>query len=515
MASDQQEEIVGQNDAKTSKDRSTASDDAGERPVRKKLRQTKITPDSNVPVGDDSGNSSDDSSDRGRLQKKRSFEDLQAENQDGTSTSKGDGGHRRKRSRDSKDDDDVNTRDRRDSTPSESPRNGEEVSKQILSPKKKRSIDQLENDDVKEEQLAGQEGDKNAVRKVSGDKTKAEGERETKRHRDASQERKASSEGEAVSSKPLPSAFLNTSAVSPFASLASSKSPAPGDAKTEDAAKSTHVTSASAFASSSLASFAGSEQSPFGALGSSNTTSVFKSTSSASSEQPASTGFAAAAGPSPFATTGASGFATLGSGFGGSAFGSGFAAAGKLGGGLSSFASPSGPSVLGGSSEVKPLGASGGGSDEENEEDDGKPVEGFEKEKEDERFFAQEIETGEEGEKTYFSCKAKLFHFTGGEWKERGVGTFKVNVREPEDPEKDKTTARMIMRADGVLRVMLNTPIFKGMTVGDVSGQEPKGKQLNLLSLEEGRSVPLLLRVGNADLAKELYHVVRDLQQRL
>jgi hypothetical protein len=106
------------------------------------------------------------------------------------------------------------------------------------------------------------------------------------------------------------------------------------------------------------------------------------------------------------------------------------------------------------------------------------------------------VETGEEEEKTRFSCKAKLFHFSDGEWKERGLGTFKINVKEPKDPGKDKISARMIMRADGVLRVMLNTPIFKGMTVGDVSGEEPKGKQINLLSLDEGRSVPLLLRVS-------------------
>lgn len=52
------------------------------------------------------------------------------------------------------------------------------------------------------------------------------------------------------------------------------------------------------------------------------------------------------------------------------------------------------------------------------------------------------------------------------------------------------------MRADGVLRVMLNTPIFKGMTVGDPQGNEPKSKQIHLASLESGRSVPILLRVS-------------------
>lgn len=52
------------------------------------------------------------------------------------------------------------------------------------------------------------------------------------------------------------------------------------------------------------------------------------------------------------------------------------------------------------------------------------------------------------------------------------------------------------MRADGVGRVVLNTPLFKGMTVGDASGKEPKSKQIHLASLESGRSVPILLRVG-------------------
>lgn len=84
------------------------------------------------------------------------------------------------------------------------------------------------------------------------------------------------------------------------------------------------------------------------------------------------------------------------------------------------------------------------------------------------------------------------------------MGTFKVNVKEPsssanhDDDSEDtkKKSARMIMRADGVLRVMLNSPIFKGMPVGDVSGEEPKGKQINLASVEDGKTVPLLLRVS-------------------
>lgn len=179
---------------------------------------------------------------------------------------------------------------------------------------------------------------------------------------------------------PITSAFSNTSAVSPFGALGTSKPPA---SKTEEPSKGA-TTSASAFAASSLAGFASSEQSPFGAIGSS-TTSIFKkpAETSGDKDKPAATGFAAAAGPSPFAATGSPGFAAQGSGFGG------FAAAGKPGG-LTNFASPGGPSVLSSTSKDKPFGAPG--EEEEKKEDEAAesgPGE-FEQDKTDERFFEQE-----------------------------------------------------------------------------------------------------------------------------
>jgi hypothetical protein len=36
------------------------------------------------------------------------------------------------------------------------------------------------------------------------------------------------------------------------------------------------------------------------------------------------------------------------------------------------------------------------------------------------------LHTGEEDEDVLYSHRAKLFRFTGGEWKERGVGDIKV-----------------------------------------------------------------------------------------
>ncbi|KAI2998060.1 hypothetical protein CBS147346_8405 [Aspergillus niger] len=462
-------------------DDSQASDnDGGERPVRHKLKETSITSapktstdsDANMTGSAQEGSSSRASS-RGR---KRSFdEDEPEKNED-------DAGHRRKRSRDSNSEEENANADVDVEVPSQ-PQKGEEVTRDIAVPKKKRSRDQLDKDESTVG-ASGEKADQNAAEEASTEKSEVEGQPEKKRHTDDAREKE---------SAPITSAFANTSSVSPFGSIGAK-------AKEEEASKPAAATSSSAFAASSLAAFASSEQSPFGSLGSS-TPSVFKSPASTDSPQPAATGFASAAGTS--------GFAALGSGFSG--FSGGFAAA-KPAGGLTSFASPSAPSVLGGSKTS----AFGAPEEEEEKEDDEEqagdsgPGE-FEQDKTDERFYERPIETGEENEKTYFSCKAKLFHFTNKEWRERGIGTFKVNVRVTDGVE-DKKAARMIMRADGVLRVMLNTPIFKGMTVGDGQGKEPKSKQINLASLENGRSVPILLRTGSEDLAKELYRVVRELQ---
>ncbi|KAE8131915.1 hypothetical protein BDV38DRAFT_262738 [Aspergillus pseudotamarii] len=462
-------------DSQATADDSQASDnDNAERPVRHKLKETSITSAPNASTTASSTEQQQDgensrSSSRGR---KRSFDEDQPENVDEEN------GHRRKRSRDSKadEDEDITSLNAPDAEGEQTQTT--DIARKVLSPKKKRSRDQLDKDEPKAENTVD---DSKTSAENDASETTA-GEPEKKRHRDASEER---------GSAPLKSAFANTSAVSPFGSLGASK---PKEETSKPAA-----TSSSAFAASSLAAFASSEQSPFGAIGGSNT-SVFRSATTTEASKSSATGFASAAG-----TTG---FASLGSGFSG--FSGGFGATGSKGG-LISFAAPGGAGILGSSSKSKPFGTEEDKEEakEKDQEADTAPGE-FEQEKTDERFFERPIETGEEEETTYFSTKAKLFQFSNGEWKERGIGTFKVNVKVT-DGKEDKKAARLIMRADGVLRVMLNTPIFKGMKVGDASGNEPKSKQIHLASLEEGRSVPTLLRMPSEDSAKELYHIVCDL----
>lgn len=136
------------------------------------------------------------------------------------------------------------------------------------------------------------------------------------------------------------------------------------------------------------------------------------------------------------------------------------------------------------------------------------------------------VETGEEGEETIFSGQAKLYHLVRGDtpadsgWKERGAGVLKVKVRvapaeeslEPTEDDGDEVspdaavtesvhrTARLLMRASGVYRVVLNSPIYKGMNLrtpaGSVPSLEKPSKQLMLTIIEDGKPVMMQVKVS-------------------
>ncbi|EEP77831.1 predicted protein [Uncinocarpus reesii 1704] len=487
-----------------------SEDGSGERPIRQKLKETSINSLSRQPSPEDKSPpaqepASADNEERGRVRRKRSFDESKEEdNADAETEKKDENSQRRKRSRDSKVEEKQSLpepKENRARTPSrEVPR---DETGQVLSPKKKRSRDQLDKDTQTHTETRGQPSDKADAEKptLSTNNRTEEGEPEKKRHRDDSKERDALKNEKAHASK---------------ATKSSSKDEPP---------KSQPMTSSSAFASSGLAAFASSEKSPFGIIG--GDTSVFKTlkpteVSAGEKKEAAST---SAASPSPFTGTGASPFGSLPGGFAASAFASFASAAPKPAGGLTSFASQTGGSNFGAGSKSKAFGSASDDEAENEQEavDEARPAfEGLEEVKEDERFFKQDIETGEEGETTLYSCRGKLFQFDGKEWKERGIGTFKINaVESPADTEggaggkKTVQSARMIMRTDAVLRVVLNSPIFKGMKVGDVSGNEPAGKQINLVGIENGKTTPFLLRTASVTAAKDAYHSIQSILSEL
>ena len=110
-------------------------------------------------------------------------------------------------------------------------------------------------------------------------------------------------------------------------------------------------------------------------------------------------------------------------------------------------------------------------------------------------YLSGPVETGEEGEETVWSGRAKLYTLAGEsgnkQWQERGMGPFKVNVT-AEAPAK----ARFVLRADGTHRLLLNAAITKAMLFGDADGKEPTdGRLLFTAPTTDGQIESHLLRV--------------------
>ncbi|ETN47011.1 uncharacterized protein HMPREF1541_01201 [Cyphellophora europaea CBS 101466] len=317
------------------------------------------------------------------------------------------------------------------------------------------------------------------------------------------------------------SGFTNTSSASPFGAV---RSPPASDAE----GKSPSITSPSAFATSGLSAFAGQDKSPFGAA-------------------------ATAKAAGGFGGSGTSGFggvsSGLGGGFGGgssaSSFGVGpspFGAKSSFGGGTFASSTAGGFGTtgtgFGGGAAPKPFGGpparfgSKSKNDDEAEASDAEDVKDQhderEEEKQDSRFHKQDLETGEEGEETIFNARAKLYHFEK-EWKERGTGVLKVNVRQEvqaaaSDAEADAENgesakivlrARVIMRADGVHRVILNSPVFKEMKVGTESGETPTSKTMFLTGMDDGNPRLFQIKMGKEETLKELYQRIIEFKEEL
>ncbi|CRL18440.1 Pleckstrin homology-type [Penicillium camemberti] len=383
-----------------------------------------------------------------------------------------------------------------DSNDSQSPQSlettaggNEDESSQTL--KKKRSREQLEDDASKNSHTATDPAP-GLTETTSDEKSTAEGQPEKKRPRDNSEERKAKVEQTFTAS-----AFGKASAApSPFAM--------PGTKSTSDA---------SPFATSGASTTGfGAVGSGFSAFGSAFPATSGKLTSFASPNAPTAfsgtagklTSFASANAPTSFSGT-----------------------AGKL----TSFASPNAPVSF-------DVGADQSDNEEIDDGTVGEPDGTFVAEKTDRRFHAQPgmdpslplpppwiphmarnsferehpVETGEENESTEFTAKGKLYYFDDKKWKERGTGTFKLNLKTESNGKK---SARIIMRADGALRVMLNSAVWHTMPFGDAKGSRPTTRDIYLASNEDERVVSLLLRLGNEKQTGDLFDVVKDVMEKI
>ncbi|KAF2403425.1 hypothetical protein EJ06DRAFT_546681 [Trichodelitschia bisporula] len=502
-------EVARKDIQRTSPSSAGSGSDNESKPVRQKLEETTIagrnagdqTHKSNGSGSATGSESGVEKPEPGRLRKKRSIDEVDGKEEAGHPEK-----HVRKRSRDSPltDDDEV----MQAGTP-ERVETGE-VPNGLKSPKGKRGIDEVQDGETEKKEI--------------------------KRQKDVAQEsrNKNDKDEENVTTNKIPpsSGFANSSAISPFASLASTSSPKP-------------QTSASAFAASGFGALA-SSSSPFGALAGKKSPSPFGGFGGTSSfGKPATEGtsttstsvFGGALGSkSAFSTTGSAFSSSSGSAFGGSsggAFGGSFLSAKLTGEKLSTFGS--GDKIEGLSSKpAKPFGAAEDESEEEETDDDEakeaeeeskkeEPKKAVEDGKRDKRFVEQHIETGEEGEETLFTARARLYSFIDREWKERGAGMMKLNTREVvvEDDKVDEATprkvvkARFVMRAEGSHRLILNSQIIPETNYGETTGAKPKGGTGSFLGTLEGpRLQPLLFRM-RPEMNAKLWEVFQEVKKEL
>lgn len=524
-SSEQQETVPKAAETAVSPARSDRSSDSEGRPVREKFQKTSIDATANpisvlgiTTAGNTNGSlkpgsrsASGSDSERGRLRRKRSREDIDDDNEGDKQpdkkqerferTAEKPEGHTRKRSRDITKDLEggalakpaTTSVSRIEETDAEMASPNKNTARSTYtepragtSPKNKRPRDETEGSEAAEDSTKDASTDGQAT-------TKASDERESKRARDKEETKPATS-------IPTGSGFANTSAASPFAAMAAK----PALPKTSDKTEALPQTSDDKFKASGFGSLANSSTSPFGSFG------AAAKAGSPFGGAPKLSSFASPAATSSTATPSGSGFGSLGgakssfgggSAFGGassSPFGSSFASKPL---GTSSFATPGAPGITGLSSKPeRAFGAPGDkdeddGSDQE-DDDENNP----EKDPEEGRRPSQPLsgaarkfqhfsnltptnvppatETGEEHENSAWVGRAKLYTMDGeGKergWKERGVGNIKLNVTKDE-PKK----ARFVLRADGTHRLILNAAVTKTMVFGaDSEGAKPKDGRL-------------------------------------
>ncbi|TPX49435.1 hypothetical protein SeLEV6574_g01478 [Synchytrium endobioticum] len=115
-----------------------------------------------------------------------------------------------------------------------------------------------------------------------------------------------------------------------------------------------------------------------------------------------------------------------------------------------------------------------------------------------------QVETGEEDEVTVFSAKGKLFNFDKekNDWNERGAGALHLN-----QSKNDNHMARLVMRGDKTLRLMLNIRVVRG-----VSCKRPGDKFVEFVGVEDAdrKSVTRFLIKMTKENATHFERVLND-----
>jgi Ran-binding protein 3 len=105
--------------------------------------------------------------------------------------------------------------------------------------------------------------------------------------------------------------------------------------------------------------------------------------------------------------------------------------------------------------------------------------------------------TGEENEERVHAVRAKLFKLEENSWKEKGCGQLHLNLA------KDSSYARLVMRAEGALRLILNIALFPQTLV-----KRAQERSVQVSAIEDSKPVLYLLRLSRGIEAEELFNAI-------
>jgi hypothetical protein len=121
------------------------------------------------------------------------------------------------------------------------------------------------------------------------------------------------------------------------------------------------------------------------------------------------------------------------------------------------------------------------------------------------------LKTGEEEEVNLFTTRCKLFTWEAAtdNWKERGLGNLKVNTDSSSNSRLGNFSRMIVvMRAEGVLKVILNVRILKNMPL-------MHRKDSRFVEFIACETVPdftkFLVKTGSVEAAQDLYKAIKDI----
>ncbi|XP_076453510.1 LOW QUALITY PROTEIN: E3 SUMO-protein ligase RanBP2-like [Babylonia areolata] len=122
-----------------------------------------------------------------------------------------------------------------------------------------------------------------------------------------------------------------------------------------------------------------------------------------------------------------------------------------------------------------------------------------------------DLKTGEEEEEVLFESRAKLYRFTSGEWKERGLGTIKILQH------KETGRIRVLMRREQVLKICCNHFITEELDLKAMSRSEGKAWVWYAMDFSEGEGQmeKFAVRFRDADIANNFKKVFDDSKEKM